>query len=121
MDEMPTSDSDNLEAIIGYLDLPQASEEVQRITGLTESAIVDVLRGQAIEDTAQRRHVEVVAQVLRLLADARLSATRSAERGKPAAGWLHSGLVTTGRGSKTPIEVLADADLAAAALVALRR
>jgi hypothetical protein len=49
--------------------------------------------------------IEVVAQVVRLLADGRLAATGSAEHGKTAAACLQSGSVSTSRGAKTPIQI----------------
>jgi hypothetical protein len=54
-----------------------------------------------------------------LLADGRLAATGSAERGKPAAAWLRSGSVSTSRGAKTPI--LTDTERAIDALQGLMR
>jgi hypothetical protein len=116
-----TSESEDVRAILAYLGLPQSSVEASRITGLSKSAISDVLSGKRTRDTHQRRHIAVVATVIQELAATRSAATGSADRGKSAIGWLHTAAVETSRGSVTPLEVLSDTDLALEALDGLRR
>ncbi len=115
------TDGDNLAEILSYLDLLPTSEEAQRITGLTEATISDVLRGQPIPDAAARGHIEVVTELVGLLAQGRAAGTGSADRGVSAKSWLRSGAVATSRGTRTPIEILTDSDLAAEMLRGLRR
>ena len=111
-----TSEVDDVRAIVEYLGIPQSSEEVQSITGLTKSAISELLAGQRVRDTHQRRHIAIVATVIRRLREVREASTGTPERGQSALGWLHSARVVTSRGSKTPIEILADSSLALEAL-----
>lgn len=116
-----TSEADDLRAIIVYLGLGQSSEEAQHITGLAKSAISEVLSGRRRRDTARRRHIAIVAALVRHLAEGRRAATGTTERGVTAIGWLHTAAVETSRGTKTPILVFADTDLAKEALTGLRQ
>jgi len=116
-----SSEADDLRTIIAYLGVGQSSEEVQQITGLAKSAISEVLSGRRTRDTARRRHIAVVAAVVRQLAERRRAATGTGERRVTAVGWLHTAAVKTSRGTKTPILVFADAELAEEALTELRR
>lgn len=116
-----TAEAEDIRTIIGYLGLSQSSEEVQQITGLAKSAISEVLSGQRPRDTSRRRHIAIVAAVVKRLSEGRRAATRTSSRGKSAVGWLHTAPVVTSRGIKTPIQVLADTDLAKEALYDLMR
>src|SRR4051794_27335133 len=116
-----TSESDDLREVLDYLPIAQSSAEAQAITGLTKSAISEVLAVKRPRGTHRRRHIAIVAAVIRELAAVRSVSTGSAERGKSAIGWLHTGVVETSRGRATPLEVLAASDLAAEALEDLRR
>ena len=116
-----TSEADDLRTIIGYLGVGQSSEEALLITGLAKSAISEVLSGRRTHDTARRRHIAVVAAVVRHLAEGRRAATGTVDRRVTAVGWLHTAAVKTSRGTKTPILVLADTDLAEEALTELQR
>jgi hypothetical protein len=116
-----SSEAEDLRTIIVYLGLGQSSPEAQQITGLTKSAISEVLTGRRTRDTARRRHIAIVAAVVRHLAEGRRAATGTKSRRMTAVGWLHTAAVETSRGTKTPILVFADTDLAREALSALRR
>lgn len=116
-----TSEADDLRTIIVYLGLGQSSEEAQQITGLAKSAISEVLSGRRRRDTARRRHIAIVAAVVRHLAEGRRAATGTDARRITAVGWLHTAAVETSRGTKTPILVFADTDLANEALSGLWR
>jgi hypothetical protein len=109
-----TSEADDLRTIFVYLGLGQSSEEAQQITGLAKSAISEVLRGR-------RRHIALVAAVVRQLAEGRQAATGTAARPKTAVGWLYTAAVKTSRGTKAPILVFGDTDLVKEALDGLRR
>jgi len=111
-----TSEAEDIRTIIGCLGLSQSSAEVQQITGLAKSAISEMLSGRRARDTAKRRHIAIVAAVVKRLSEGRLAATGTGERGRSAIGWLHTAQVATSRGIKTPIQVLADTDLAKEAL-----
>ncbi len=116
-----TSETDDLQTILSYLGIQQSSTEAQRITGLSKSAISEVLSGKRPRDTHRRRHIAIVASVIHELSSARSASTGSPERGKSAIGWLHAAAVHTSRGQVAPLEVLADTDLALEALDGLRR
>jgi hypothetical protein len=116
-----TSEADDLRTIIVYLGLGQSSEEAQQITGLAKSAISEVLSGRRRRDTARRRHIAIVAAVVRQLAEGRQAATGTGARRLTAIGWLHTAAVETSRGTKSPILVFGDTDLVKEALDGLRR
>jgi transcriptional regulator with XRE-family HTH domain len=116
-----TTEADDVRAIVRYLGLAQSSREALEITGLSKSAISEVLSGRRRRDTARRRHIAIAAEVIRRLADARRASTTTSERGASAIGWLHTARVETSRGPRTPLEVLADTDLAMEALAELTR
>jgi hypothetical protein len=116
-----TSEANDLRTIIVYLGVGQSSDEAQQITGLAKSAISEVLRGRRRRDTGRRRHIAIVAAVVRHLAEARRAATEIDVRGMTAIGWLHTAAVETSRGTRTPIQVLADTGLAEEALIDLQR
>lgn len=116
-----TSEADDIRTIIVYLGVGQSSEEAQQITGLAKSAISEVLSGRRRRDTARRRHVAIVAAVVRLLAEGRRAATETDARRTTAVGWLHTAAVETSKGTKTPILIFADTDLAQEALNGLKR
>lgn len=116
-----TSEADDLRTIIVYLGLSQSSEEAQQITGLAKSAISEVLSGRRRRDTARRRHIAIVAAVVRQLAEGRQAATGTGARRITAIGWLHTAAVETSRGTKSPILVFGDTDLVKEALDGLRR
>jgi hypothetical protein len=116
-----TSEADDLRTIFVYLGLGQSSEEAQQITGLAKSAISEVLSGRRRRDTARRRHIAMVAAVVRHLAEGRQAATGTAARPMTAVGWLHTAAVKTSRGTKAPILVFGDTDLVKEALDGLRR
>lgn len=111
-----TSEREDLELVVRYLGLPQSSTEIQQITGLSKSAISEILNDQRVRDTRQRRHLAIVAELIRQLRASRKAVTGSAERGKSALGWLHSARVATSRGTRTPLEVLSDTHLALEAI-----
>lgn len=111
-----TAEAEDIRTIIGYLGLSQSSDEVQQITGLAKSAISEVLGGQRARDTARRRHIAIVASLVTRLSQGRRAATGASARGKSAVGWLHTARVATSRGDKTPLQVLADTNLAIEAL-----
>jgi hypothetical protein len=116
-----TSEADDLRTIIVYLGLGQSSEEAQQITGLAKSAISEVLSGRRRRDTARRRHIAIVAAVVRELAEGPQAATGTGARRITAIGWLHTAAVETSRGTKSPILVFGDTDLVKEALDGLRR
>lgn len=116
-----TSEADDLRTIFVYLGLGQSSEEAQQITGLAKSAISEVLSGRRRRDTARRRHIALVAAVVRHLAEGRQAATGTATRPATAVGWLYTAAVKTSRGTKAPILVFGDTDLVKEALDGLRR
>lgn len=121
MADEPSSAADDLRAILSYLDIAATSVDAQRITGLAPSAMSDALSGIPVRNVARRRHIAVVASIVRDLAAARMFATGVPERAMPAAQWLHSAVVVTSVGRRAPIEIFSDADLALEALDALRR
>lgn len=116
-----TTEAEDIRAIIGYLGLAQSSSEIQQITGLAKSAISEVLSGQRTRDTSKRRHIAIVAAVVRRLSQGRRAATGSNARGQSAVGWLHTAPVATSQGRLTPLQVLADTELAKEALLELTR
>jgi hypothetical protein len=116
-----TSEAEDLRTIIVFLGLGQSSPEAQQITGLAKSAISEVLGGRRTRDTSRRRHIAIVAAIVRSLAEGRRAATGTDVRRKTAVGWLHTAAVATSHGTKTPIIVFADTDLAMEALNDLRR
>lgn len=116
-----TTEQDDLLAILGYLGIAQSSVEAQRITGLTKSGISELLRGKRSRDTGRRRHIAIVAAVIRNLSEARAASTGTPVRGNSAVGWLHTARVDTSAGPQTPLAVLSDTDLALEALDALQR
>jgi hypothetical protein len=116
-----TSEAEDIRTIIVYLGLGQSSEEARQITGLTKSAISEVLNGRRTRDTSRRRHIAIVAAVVRHLAAGRRAAAGTESRGTTAVGWLHTARVETSRGTKTPIVVFADTNLAKEALNTLKR
>lgn len=101
--------------------MAQSSAEIQQITGLTKSAISEVLSGRRTRDTAKRRHIAIVAAVVTRLSEGRRAATGTTDRAQSAIGWLHTAQVDTTGGVMTPIQVLADAALAEQALVELMK
>jgi transcriptional regulator with XRE-family HTH domain len=119
--EEQVSEADDLRAILEYLGVGQSSAEATTITGLSKSAISEVLSGKRRRDTSRRRHIAIVAAVTRELGAARSAATASSDRGASAIGWLHTAAVETSRGRKTPLDLLRDTKLALEALDELRR
>jgi hypothetical protein len=111
-----TTEADDIRVIVGYLGIAQSSQEAQAITGLSKSGISEVLAGRRPRGTGRKRHIAVVAAVIRDLAAARSAATGASTRGESALGWLYAGRVATTLGPKTPIEVLSNTDLALEAL-----
>lgn len=75
------TDLENLEAIIGSLDRDAWSEEIRQITGMSEATIADVLGVHTVQHGDQRRHLEIVADLMRRIADARQAATDSLVNG----------------------------------------
>lgn len=116
-----TTEAEDLRTILDYLGLPQSSQEAQRISGLAKSGISEVLGGKRARDTSRRRHLGIVASVIRELAAVREASTGTPRRGASAVSWLHTATVRTSAGQRTPLEVLADTDLALEALSDLRR
>lgn len=116
-----TTEADDLRTLLDYLGLAQSSPEAQRISGLTKSGISEVLGGKRTRDTGRRRHIGIVANVIEELAAVREASTGTPRRGASAVGWLHTATVQTSAGGRTPLEVLADTDLALEALSDLRR
>jgi hypothetical protein len=108
--------AEDLRAIVEYLGLNPSSADLQEITGLDEVALSAGLLGGGIEELSRRRHVAIVATVVRHLAAARQIAAGQTDRGTSASGWLHSARIETSRGIRSPIQVLADPVLAAEAL-----
>lgn len=111
-----THEADDVRVILSYLGLPQSSIEAQAITGLNKSAISELLNGHRVRDTKQRRHIAIVAELIRALRGARAASTGRSERGASALGWLHSARVRTSRGMRNPLQILSDTDLAVEAL-----
>jgi hypothetical protein len=116
-----TAEAEDVRTILGYLRLTQSSPEAQEITGLSKSAISELLSGKRIRDTARRRHIAYVAGIVKELSSARFASTGTRDRGKSAIGWLHTARVDTSRGQKSPLELLADTDLTIEALDQLHR
>ena len=116
-----TSEADDLREILGYLGISQSSTEARAITGLSKSAISEVLRGRRTRDTNRRTHIAVVAEVMRHLQTARAAATGAPERGRSAIGWLHATRAETSRGMESPLTILSDTSLALEALDGLNR
>ena len=116
-----TSEADDVRLIVGYLGIAQSSPEAQTITGLTKSGISEVLSEKRVHGTSRRRHIAVVASVIRELASARSAATGTPDRGESALGWLYTGRVSTTLGPRTPLEVLSDTSLALEVLDGLER
>lgn len=116
-----TAEAEDLRSILSYLGLSQSSLETQQITGLSKSGISELLNGQRSRDSGRRRHIAIVAAVVRELSSARRAATGTSDRGKSAIGWLHTARVDTSRGRKSPLELLADTNLAIEALDRLQR
>ncbi len=116
-----TSEADDLRDILGYLGIAQSSAEARQITGLSKSAISEVLSGRRKRETSRRTHIAVVAEVIRQLRAARLMATGAPARGKSAIGWLHATRIDTSRGSLSPLAILSDTALAQEALDGLAR
>jgi hypothetical protein len=116
-----SSEAEDLQTILAYLAIRQSSAEAQRITGLSKSAISEILAGRRRRETARRVHIAVVANVVRDLMSARKAATGSEARGKSAIGWLYASTVETSRGRRSALEVLSDPVLAIEALDQLRR
>lgn len=106
---------------MSYLGIDATSREAFRITGLTASSLSDALAGKPVRDATRRRHIAVVASLIRDLAAARTAATGEPERPVPATSWLHSAVVVTSAGPRSPIEILSDPGLALEALDELRR
>ena len=116
-----TSEAEDIRTVLVYLGVGQSSQEAQQITGLAKSAISEVLSGRRTRDTGKRRHIAVVAAVVRHLAEGRRAASGTEARQMTAVGWLHTAAVKTSKGTMPPILVLADTDLAKEALNGLRR
>ena len=81
-----TSEAEDLRSILAYLEVRQSSVEAQRITGLSKSAISEVLGGKRARNTRRRQHIAVVAAIVHELAATRLAATGSAERRRTGSG-----------------------------------
>jgi hypothetical protein len=116
-----TTEAEDLRTIVEYLGILPSSPEVQSITGLTESAIADLLSGRRVRSTRRHTHIAVVASVIRRLAEARQAASLTADRGDSAMGWLHTAQLSTSVGIQTPLAVLSDTSLALEALDGLER
>ena len=116
-----SSAADDLRAILSYLGIEASSRDALRITGLTASSLSDALAGKPVRNVTRRRHIAVVASLVRDLAAARTAATGEPQRPLPARRWLHSTVVVTSAGPRSPIEILSDAGLALEALDELRR
>jgi hypothetical protein len=68
-----------------------------------------------------RGHIAIVAAVIDRIAEGREAATGSSTRDTDTRAWLHTPSVGTPLGLITPIEILADPDLAIAFLRSLLR
>lgn len=116
-----TTEAEDIRSILDYLGLSQSCVEAGQITGLSKSAISEVLAGKRRRPTARRRHIAVVAALTKELATVREAATGRSDRGASALGWLHAGAVQTQAGVKTPLEILSDTVLSLEALSEVRR
>lgn len=116
-----TTEAEDLRAIVDYLGILPSSPEAQSITGLTESAIADLMSGHRVRPTSRRAHIGVVASVIRRLVEVRQTATLTTNRGGSALGWLHTAQISTSIGIKSPLAVLSDTSLAIEALDGLER
>ena len=102
---------EDIGTIFGYLGLDASSAAAQRILGLTQSQISDVVTGRGVRDPSTRRHIATVAAVIERLAAARAASTGSRYRIAPADVWLELAAVETSQGLRTPVEILADREL----------
>ena len=75
---MHTAEREDLETIVSYLGIGQSSDEIRRITGLDKSAISEILNDKRVRDTRQRRHLAIVAEVIRHLRSVREASTGNA-------------------------------------------
>lgn len=116
-----TSEAEDLRQILGYLGLAQSSAEAVQITGLTKSAISEVLGGRRKRDTSRRRHIAIVAALIDRLAEGRHAAAGVTGANRSAIGWLHTARVATTRGQVTPLQLMADTELVMEALDELTR
>lgn len=115
------TEADDIRTVMDYLGLSPTSPELLTITGLGPVAITAILRGRSRVGRSRRRHIRVVAAVIERLAAGRGASTGTGWRGTPAAGWLSAARISTSRGVRSPLEILADADLASEALDDLMR
>jgi hypothetical protein len=106
---------------MSYFGLAATSPELLKITGLGSSAIVEILQRLDHSDTSRRHHIGVVAAVVERLAAGRAASTGSGLRRSQASDWLTKARISTSRGDLSPLEILADADLAKEALDDLMR
>ena len=114
------TEADDVRLIVRYLGIRPSSWECQIITGLSKSSISDLLNGKRSRGTRRQRHIAIAAEVVERLAAARIAATGTDSR-VPSTRWLRSAQVATSRGTRTPLEVLGDSELASEVLEGLRR
>lgn len=103
------------------LGVEPTGQEIQRITNLTKSALTTLLNSPDASGSTEDPRIATVVTLLRKLVEARVAATGTTDRGKSTAAWLHAASVRTSRGTQSPIDILADADLATEALNDLLR
>jgi hypothetical protein len=115
------TEAEDIQTIVSCLGLSETSAELQRITGLETTVLLQILSGGRRRDTAARAHVAVVAALIHRLAEGRAASTRTGQRQHTSLIWLHTAPVATSKGINTPLEVLSDPDLAREVLDGLMR
>lgn len=115
------SAADDVWRILSYLELEPGAPEIERIVGLPTEELARLLRDEPSGGVDSREHIRVVATIVGILEEARLAATGTVMRGRPATHWLNHARIQTRAGIKSPIEILSDETLAREVLDDLSR